>query len=134
VEGWESRLTAAVERARTSAYRLGEFDCLRFACLAVAAVTGRDPWPEFSGYGTPADKRALLTRRGGTFQKAGDGFFGEARRIPVPFARRGDVAVYIDLEQRECIGPVVDHRMAYMSSAGLVFLPLANCVCAWRVG
>src|SRR5262245_28821615 len=45
--GWEKRLHAVIAAAGDRAYKLGEHDCFRVACLDVEALTGVDLWAEW---------------------------------------------------------------------------------------
>jgi hypothetical protein len=53
-------------------------------------------------------------------------------RVPVPFARAGDVVLAADPDR---LGVVLDAgRVAFVGPAGLVRVPITACTTAWRVG
>ncbi len=53
-------------------------------------------------------------------------------RVPVPFARAGDVVLAAEPDR---LGVVLDAgRVAFVSPAGLIRLPITACTIAWRVG
>ena len=139
MEGWESRLDAVIEQARHEPYEIGRHDCFRVACAVIEALTGVDRWPEFRGYRTKREALARIARHGSSFETAGDWFFG-AGRIPVSSASRGDIVALKTPDGGKHLGVCVDHRVAFLSETGLIFIPITDAVspitmlCAWRVG
>lgn len=133
LEGWEARLDAAVAQAAAADYALGQFDCFRFACLVVEALTGVDRWPEFAGrYSTRRESMAALARYGSSFTEAGTAFFG-VPPVSWRLARRGDV---LEFEQQgeKHLGVCIGSKVALMSDKGLLRIPVRDCNHAWRVG
>jgi hypothetical protein len=53
-------------------------------------------------------------------------------RVPVPFARAGDVMLAAAPDR---LGVVLDAgRVAFVGPAGLLRVPITSCTIAWRVG
>ncbi len=134
IDGWERRLEAVIEDARHRPYALGEHDCFRVACRAIEALTGVDRWPEFAGrYATKREALALLAAHGSSFEAAFDWFFGAPSLYP-SLARRGDVVAVQTADGEKHLGVVLGAQAAFLAPAGLVFVPVLMCMCAWRVG
>jgi hypothetical protein len=133
LDGWESRLAAAVEAARSRPYSLGEHDCVRFACSAVEALTGADRWPEVPPYRTREEAMAVLARYGRTFEDAFSAFFGCAQVRPA-LARRGDVLSLMTEDGEKHLGVCLGARTACLEERGLRFIRTLDCTGAWRIG
>ena len=131
--GWESRLVAVIEDARTRPYVLGEHDCFRLACRVVEALTGIDRWPQFRGYKTKRQSLVKIAQYGSTFEAAGDWFFGE--RIEHNFARRGDIAaLQPDPAGEKHLGIVTGRSIVVLTEGGTGAVPLRDALCIWRIG
>ncbi len=144
LEGWESRLVAVIEAARARSYALGEYDCFRLACAAVAALTGVDLWPAWAGrYRTRREALRLLVEFAGPghsaaamplFSAAFTRLFCAARESPRR-ARRGDILEYVDSASGEQhLGVCVGACAAVPGEHGLLFVPLSQCAGVWRIG
>jgi hypothetical protein len=133
LEGWERRLEAVIEDARQRPYRLGEHDCFRLTCRVLEALTGRDRWPEFSGYTTRREGLAGLARHGRSFEAAFDWFFG-APSVDVRQARRGDLCCVQTVDGEKHMGVCLGAEVALLAPEGLTYTPTLTCRCAWRVG
>jgi hypothetical protein len=135
VAGWEGRLDALLERARYEPYVLGEWDCFRLTCAVLEALTGVDRWPEFRGYRTKREALSAMARFGGSFEDAGDRFFG-APRVTVACARRGDIVALRDAAGAKHLCVCVGVDVAGLREDGLEFVRLSSpdLICAWRVG
>jgi hypothetical protein len=134
LEGWESRLNAVIEGARDKPYVLGSWDCFRLACNVLEALTGVDRWPEWRGrYATKEQALRLLASRASSFEDAGDGFFG-VPHVATAFARRGDIVALATGDGAKHLGVCLGSRAACLSESGLVFVPVAKCLCVWRIG
>lgn len=134
LEGWETRLDAVIEGARTRGYQLGRHDCFRLACSVVCALTGVDRWPEFAAsYATRREALRVIAAWGSSFEAAFDRFFGSPS-VPILAARRGDVACYAEAAGELHLGVVLGAHVAVLTPEGLGFVDLAQCRCAWRVG
>jgi hypothetical protein len=134
IEGWESRLIAAVEAARWTRYELGVHDCFRVACHVVEALTGVDRWPEFAGrYHDKRGAVALLAEHGKTFEAAFDWFF-DTPHVPVQEAARGDIVALRTADGEKHLGVCLGCDVAFLAPEGLLFLQRSSAHCAWRVG
>jgi len=131
-DGWEARLVLAIEDARERPYQLGQHDCFRLACRVIEALTGVDRWPEFRGYATKREALALLARHGATFEDAFDWMLGP--RVGVPAARRGDLVCVQTDDGEKHLGVVMGREAAFLAPAGVIWVPVSACLCAWRVG
>lgn len=134
LEGWELRLAEVLEAARGQPYALGGHDCFRLACAVVHALTGVDRWPEWAGrYSTKRQALVLLARYGGTFDGAGDKFFGVAGVEPAR-ARRGDILKYVDPDGEAHLGVKNCSMVAVLGEKGLGYVPLEYCTRCWPIG
>ncbi len=111
---WQERLAALITAAEHRPFDDARWNCGRFAMAAVVACTGRRPsWQH----------RPTLAARADTA-----GF----PRVPVPFARAGDVVLAAGPDR---LGVVLDAgRAAFVCPVGLLRLPITACAIAWRVG
>jgi uncharacterized protein DUF6950 len=135
LEGWEGRLVAAIEAARARPYELGAWDCFRFACSCVEALTGVNRWGEFAGrYRSRRESLALIAEHGSTFEAAFDWFFS-AQAVDVRAAQRGDIVAYRGPDGEKHLGVVTldGTQAALLGPEGLAFVPVLTCLCAWRV-
>ena len=133
VQGWEARLSRVLEDARARPYVLGEHDCLRVACSAIAALTGRDLWPELAGYSTRREAVAVVMRYGRSLEDAGTHFLGEPL-ANMNLAQRGDIACVVDETGEKHLGVVAGRAVACLREQGLTWVRLRDCVCVWGVG
>lgn len=133
LDGWEGRLARVLEAARAQPYALGRHDCFRVACLAVEALTGRDLWTPFAGtYRTRKGALRRIAEYGGDFDAAAAKLFG-VPASPAAFARRGDILKYVAPGGEPHLGVCNGADVALLSERGLVFLPLTECACCWRI-
>lgn len=134
-EGWESRLAAVLETARARPYVLGEADCLRTACEAVAALTGVDFWPRFAGYRSKRQALLTIARIAPSLGEAVTATLG-VPPMRVLAAWRGDLALYRDAQGEDHLGIVIGPQVALAAAEGWTLVPLSHpgLVCAWRVG
>ena len=111
---WPERLAALVTAAEHRPFDAARWNCGRFAMAAVVACTGHRPsWQHRPTLAAMADTTGF-------------------RRVPVPFARAGDVVLAADPDR---LGVVLDAgRAAFVGPAGLLRLPITACTIAWRVG
>ena len=111
---WPERLAALITVAEHRPFDAARWNCGRFAMAAVVVCTGQHPhWQHQSSLAEMADTAGYP-------------------RVPVPFARAGDVVLASDPDR---LGVVLDAgRAAFVGPAGLLRLPITACVIAWRVG
>lgn len=133
-EDWPERLHETVAAARTAPYRLGRHDCLRFTCQCIAAMTGEDFWPRFSGYKTRRQALATIAKIAPSLAEAVTRVLGCAP-LPPAAARRGDVLLYAD-DGGEHLGVCLGAEVAVLGEAGLAWLRLDHPGLrhAWRIG
>jgi len=111
---WPERLAALITAAEHRPFDAARWNCGRFAMAAVVASTGRRPsWQHRPCWAEMADTAGYP-------------------RVPVPFARAGDVVL---AEGPDRLGVVLDAgRVAFVGPVGLLRLPITACTIAWRVG
>ena len=111
---WADRLAALITAAEHRPFEDARWNCGRFALAAVVACTGERPsWRHRSSLAEMADTAGFP-------------------RVPVPFARTGDVVLASGPDR---FGVVLDAgRAAFVGPAGLVRLTITACTIAWRVG
>jgi hypothetical protein len=133
--GWEDRLFATIEAARSRPYRLGEHDCFRLACAVVEALTGANPWEPWAG--SYSSKREALRRiaefHAGGFTAAASRFFG-GEPAPIELARRGDICEFVDVDGEQHLGVMLGVHVALLGPEGLSFAPREVCKHCWRIG
>lgn len=135
MEGWESRLAAVMQSARSQTYALGEWDCFALACAAVNALTGVDFWPAWRGrYHTPREALRLLAEFGGGFTGSFTRLFGVAPGS-IKLARRGDIAEIRDSVGQSHLGVVLGSEVVVaMQDVQLQYAPRSLCRHAWSIG
>ncbi|WP_160121368.1 DUF6950 family protein [Rhodovarius lipocyclicus] len=111
---WSERLAALITAAEHRPFDAACWNCGRFAMAAVVACTGQRPaWQHRPTLAEMADTAGFP-------------------RMPVPFARTGDVVLAADPDR---LGVVLDAgRAAFVGSAGLMRAPITTCAVAWRIG
>lgn len=111
---WPERLAALITAAEHRPFDGARWNCGRFAMMAVVACTGhRLSWQHRPTLAAIADTASYP-------------------RVPVPFARAGDVVLAADPDR---LGVVLDAgRAAFVGPLGLLRLPITACAVAWRVG
>ena len=111
---WPERLAALMTAAEHRPFDAARWNCGRFAMAAVVACTGQRP---------SRQHRPSLAAMADT---AG------YPRVPVPFARAGDVVLAADPDR---LGVVLDAgRVAFVGPARLLRVPITTCAVAWRIG
>jgi len=120
-----------IEAARGKAYKLGEHDCVSFACACVKALDGRDLWTGIKGYRTRAECVITLRKLGRGFAAAVSKLLGVESQ-PVSLAQRGDV-VELKRGAQSHLGVCIGTHAAMPKIDGLAFVPIADCKRSWRV-
>lgn len=127
--GWERILEAAL--ADHAAFRWGRRDCCLWAANVVRAMTGIDPAVRWRGYRTRAAAEALMAANGGVEGLIASALAG--REVAPTRAQRGDV-VLLRQDGAEAAGVVaLDGRIATQGRRGIVVLPRAAALRAWRI-
>ena len=103
-----------ITAAEHQPFDASRWNCGRFALATVMACTGQRPsWQHRPTLAEMADTAGFP-------------------RVPVSFARAGDVVLASDPDR---LGVLLDAgRVAFVGSAGLLRLPITACTIAWRVG
>ena len=100
LEGWESRLAAYIDAARSQAFVWGGFDCCTMPFDVVAGITGVDPWAAFRGeYETELGAlRILKNFSGGGVVEMAEQITADlgAPEVSQSFARRGDLGLMLE--------------------------------------
>lgn len=132
---WPERLAEVVRHAQDQPYVLGEWDCLRFACRCVDAMTGVNMWPRFAGYKTRREALVTIKRIAPTLAEAMSAVLN-SRPQPLDSAGRGDVMLYADVTGEEHIGVCLGAYVAVLAPAGLVHLSRSDpgMLASWRIG
>ena len=132
-EDWPEQLAAQVAAAQRQPYVIGVHDCLRFTCQCIAAMTGVDYWPQFSGYTTLREAQANILSVAPTLQEAVCKVIG-VDAAPAAMARRGDVVLFTD-GFGEHLGVCTGAFVAVLQRHGLLLLPISHSgmVCSVRV-
>ena len=131
--GWEMRLAEIVDRFDRSAYALGSNDCFRFACETVAALTGRDLWPQFEGrYATRADAIRLIRSVDTDLRRAVEIVFG-VEPVSILSAGRGDLYLFVDAQPHLGVGLGAEVAVMLPEGLGLARIDDRRLQAAWRV-
>jgi hypothetical protein len=143
---WATLLAKIVEARRETAFRWGKQDCCLFAADVVQELTGEDLAAEWRGkYRTATGAERVLRPLGGIngLMDQLAARHGLARLESAFLAQRGDVVV-LDVppadkraDKRVCgpaLGICIGQKAAGAGPNGLVFVPIAQCRRAWRVG
>jgi len=134
LEGWESRLPAVIEWARSRPYAMGEHDCVRVAFRSVEALTGEDLWERWGRQYTTKEEAFRIVREiGGGFTGCFSRIFG-VDPLPMPAARRGDVAEFQDPNGEKHLGVVTGANVAVLGEHGIAFISRSACSHCWRIG
>jgi len=112
-----------------------EHDCISFGGDWVMVCRGKDPIPEYRGYGSPMEAFRALRAIGG-FRGLGNKRFGA--EVRPAFMQRGDVALVqsgrkIGLVSGYTFGVCTGTHIAVPTAKGVAFLLVTAGVAAWRV-
>ena len=132
-EGWESRLDAAIEGARTEPFSWGTHDCCMFALNIACEILLTDPAPQFRGTYTTefGAARALKEHGDGTVRGTVTQILDE--EIPVRTAQRGDLVLLQQPDLGDTLGVCLGVDSAFVGLDGLHYAPTLDCACAWRI-
>ncbi len=134
-EGWPERFAEVVAQAQDRHYVLGEWDCLRFSCAAIEAITGHDFWPRFAGYKTKRQALVTIARIGPSLGEAVSEVLMQSPMRP-PASRRGDLLLYRCPLGEDHLGMCLGARVAVLAATGLWQVPLTDhgLLASWRIG
>jgi cell wall-associated NlpC family hydrolase len=132
---WPERLAEVVAQANDRPYVLGEWDCFRFSCAVIDAMTGHDYWPQFGGYKTKRQALATIARIAPTLGEAVTKGMELEQRPPL-MAQRGDLMLYCDSVGEHHLGVALGATVAVLGPDGLQHVPLtdAGVLACWRIG
>lgn len=131
LKGWEQRLYAVTVEAMGKPHAWGSHDCVTFAADTVLAMTGEDLMEGLRGtYDGPVRAAAVL--RGLGVESVGDLAALYLPEIAPGMARRGDVI--LSAQPHEFLAVCVGRTAVGPSVAGMIHVPMAQAVRAFRVG
>jgi hypothetical protein len=93
---WPERLVAFIEAAEAQPFVWGKTDCMQFALGAVEAMTGENPYPKATGYGTRAGAMRCLKCHG--FASVVEALAAKFEMVAPAMARRGDLGIVMEEE------------------------------------
>ena len=127
VDGWESRLTDAIEAARHCPFVWGTHDCALFAADVVLAITGVDYAETLRGnYSTRHEAMATIMALG---YRSLSGYIGTLfNEVPTSQARRGDLVLFDN-----SLGVCAGHVSFFVAESGLDSRQTAECERAWAI-
>jgi hypothetical protein len=135
-DNWPILLWDFVQSRQSRSFEWGAHDCCLFAADWVRELHGIDVAADLRGTYSSALGAARIVGHG--FSLAA--FVGDRlaalgfEKIPVLCAGRGDmVAAHIGAYSRLCVGIAIDHRAAFPSSDGLMFIPLNQAAYGWKI-
>jgi len=128
-EGWEIALAGLIKNRRRAPFVWGQHDCCLFAADCAHTITGTDYAADLRGYDSASGAARLIAQRGG-FEAMITDLLGQP--IQVAQARRGDVAMVMQ-DGHPALAVVYGAELIAAGYIGLVHLPLAGAVVAWRV-
>lgn len=120
---WLARLNATVQAARGREFRIGEFDCVRFAAECVEAMTGRS-------FDLPyTDPRSAVVALRNGLEPQVTARLGE----PSPgLPKRGDVCL-VETDDGEGLGISMGSFLYVPKDKGLGAHPITDALRHWRV-
>lgn len=127
-EDWPICLDAVIEAAQARPFQWGEHDCALFALQAVEAMTGVDYSDGARGsYNSEIGAAKAFLKRGyrDVVEAASDTFGPPINKF---LAQRGDLLSY-----EGAVGVCVGAHGAFVTAEGLRFIPVSECVMAWKV-
>lgn len=127
---WDVDLMAFIESRRKTLFRWGVHDCTMFAADCALAMTSMDPARLYRGSYSTQRGASRIIGRFGSLRGLVNANMGP--EIPILMARRGDW-VMIQQDGREALGVCIGAKIVAAGVNGLVQLPLAEGITAWRV-
>lgn len=129
LEQWSTRLAEVIESARERPFDWRAHNCATFAADCVHAMTGQRLHEAFAARMTSARAARRAMR---DLESLTDAVLGVDRRVPIAFARRGDV-VLVPTPDAAALAICLGTAAAAVGPAGLVFVPRAGALSAWSV-
>lgn len=130
---WRSRLYNLISESESTPFKYGTHDCAIFAGKIVEAITGEDHYTVFEG--------KYKTGKGGFRKlKAATGFANHIdlitstyEKIPVAFAREGDLG-FVDTDEGDSVVTMLGSFAAGLGGDGIVRFPIEQVKTAFKVG
>lgn len=131
VQEWPERLNRFLMAADRKRFEWGVHDCCLFAARAVQELTGQDfAAPFYDQYDDALSASRLLVKHGGV-RGIATSALGE--EIPPLTAGRGDIVLLQTHEHGDTLAVCTGTHCAAPGIHGLMLVPLAEAVSAWRV-
>ncbi len=131
IKGWERHLLDFIASRRAEPFAWGANDCCTFANGAALAVTGENVMEGVRPYSTALGAaRALVEAGCRSFEELVDRLLPV---VPVGLAKRGDLAL-IEKDGNGLLMVVEGETLVGPDTSGVMRLPRARAVKAWRVG
>ncbi len=133
-DGWDRRLRALIESARSQPFEWGRLDCCTFALADYEAMTGRGA-PNVEPWSSLLQAKRLLKRK--TIRAWATDWFGAPGDM-WQAGQRGDIAL-IDAtrdtlaESSDALGVIVGATICCPGEEGLEFVPLSSARAVWRI-
>lgn len=127
---WQIDLAALLAARADMPFAWGSNDCCLFAADSVQAMTGVDHMQPFRGYQTARQALEMLAKEGGLHQAVLKALGPD---MPVGMAAVGDVLL-MHHDDRELLAICNGATALAPGKNGLVTLPIAQAMAAWRVG
>jgi hypothetical protein len=137
LDGWDSRLHAAIEAARGKTFQWGVFDCCLFACDVVLAETGVDMAEGLRGTYDDLQGAGAAMKRigGGGIEQLVEHFAAKhrCREVRPAFAQRGGVTLIDTPDRGPALGICLGHLSIHLAPApdGLIYVPMKTVRRAW---
>lgn len=129
---WETALGEYLAKHQNAVFVFGKLDCALFASGAVRTMTGKDLARGLRGkYRSVAG--SVRTLKGLGFDSLAALVDSKLEAVPVSFAQRGDIVMDASDSLGVCVGREALFVGEEDGDAGLVRLPMASWVRAWRV-
>lgn len=129
---WPERFSEFLVKNADRPFQWGDFDCSQFAIEAEIAITGDSRfWDFHGGYKSKRGAGHRLKRSG--YENVWELVDCRLERLDsVKLAQRGDVIGHVTSDG-ESLGICTGARFAASGPNGIVFCPLSDAVCAWRL-
>lgn len=131
VQNWELLLQDQIDAARERPFEWGQHDCATWAFEVRRVLTsGPDIAAKWRGrYTTALGCKRQLSRLGyASMEEGGRDLLGDPLSAPL-MAQRGDLVIG---GPDQSFGVCVGATCAFLAEDGLEFLPLSECLFAWR--
>jgi hypothetical protein len=127
---WQLRLEAFERERAEVPFAWGSNDCALFAADAVQAITGVHLCPDLRGHRNVREGGRAIAALGGARAIACKAL---GHPLPPAFARVGDVVV-VQAGKREALAVCNGQTAIAPGEHGMVAIPMAQALSAWRVG